>query len=153
MLTGGIDLSVAVVASMAAYVMATTVSDVGWLPACLIALVPAALVGLVNGVGVGFFRVHPLIMTISMSLVVSGAVNVYARANITGGTRVPPEIAWLGLASPGVPSARNDVGERVVSRGHESQPQGRSGGGRDALGAPRDRCRNDRRTGRSWLTR
>ena len=96
MLTGGIDLSVAVVASMAAYVMATNVSDVGWLAASLIALLPAALVGLVNGIGVGIFRVHPLIMTISMGLVVSGAVNVYSRANITGGTRVPPEIAWLG---------------------------------------------------------
>ena len=57
---------------------------------------PAAVVGLVNGIGVGIFRVHPLIMTISMSLVVSGAVNVYSRANITGGTRVPPEITWLG---------------------------------------------------------
>ena len=96
MLTGGIDLSVAVVASMTSYVMATFVSDVGWLGASLIALVPAALVGLVNGIGVGWFRVHPLIMTISMSLIVSGAVNVYARANIAGGTRVPPEITWLG---------------------------------------------------------
>jgi ribose transport system permease protein len=53
-------------------------------------------VGLVNGVGVGIFRVHPLIMTISTSLIVSGLVNVYARANITGGTRVPPEISYLG---------------------------------------------------------
>ncbi len=96
MLTGGIDLSVAVVASMTAYVMATLVSDMGWLPASLLALIPAAVVGVVNGIGVGIFRVHPLIMTISMSLVVSGAVNVYARANIAGGTRVPPEITWLG---------------------------------------------------------
>lgn len=96
MLTGGIDLSVAVVASMASYVMATFVADVGWLPASLIALVPAAAVGLINGIGVGIFRVHPLIMTISMSLIVSGAVNVYARANIAGGTRVPPEIRDLG---------------------------------------------------------
>jgi ribose transport system permease protein len=96
MLTGGIDLSVAVVASMTAYVMATLVSDFGWVGALVIALIPAALVGLVNGVGVGIFRVHPLIMTISMSLVVSGAVNVYQRANITGGTRVPPELTWLG---------------------------------------------------------
>jgi ribose transport system permease protein len=96
MLTGGIDLSVAVVASMTAYVMATLVSDFGWLGASLVALIPAAVVGLVNGVGVGIFRVHPLIMTISMSLVVSGAVNVYSRANIAGGTRVPPEISWLG---------------------------------------------------------
>jgi ribose transport system permease protein len=96
MLTGGIDLSVAVVASMSAYVMATTNAEFGWLGASLLALVPAAVVGLVNGVGVGLFRVHPLIMTISMSLVVSGAVNVYARSNITGGTRVPSEITDLG---------------------------------------------------------
>jgi len=96
MLTGGIDLSVAVVASMTSYVMATLVGDVGWLGASLLALIPAALVGLVNGIGVGWFRVHPLIMTISMSLIVSGAVNVYARMNIAGGTRVPPEISWLG---------------------------------------------------------
>jgi ribose transport system permease protein len=96
MLTGGIDLSVAVVASMTAYVMATLVPDFGWLGASLFALVPAAMVGVVNGIGVGIFRVHPLIMTISMSLVVSGAVNVYSRANIAGGTRVPPEITWLG---------------------------------------------------------
>jgi ribose transport system permease protein len=96
MLTGGIDLSVAVVASMTSYVMATLVGDFGWLGASLLALIPAALVGLVNGIGVGWFRVHPLIMTISMSLIVSGAVNVYARMNIAGGTRVPPEISWLG---------------------------------------------------------
>jgi ribose transport system permease protein len=96
MLTGGIDLSVAVVASMTSYVMATFVGDAGWLGASLIGLVPALAVGLVNGIGVGWFRVHPLIMTISMSLIVSGAVNVYARANIAGGTRVPPEITWLG---------------------------------------------------------
>lgn len=96
MLTGGIDLSVAVVASMTSYVMATNVTELGWLGASLVALLPAAAVGLVNGIGVGVFRVHPLIMTISMSLIVSGAVNVYARANITGGTRVPPEITTLG---------------------------------------------------------
>ena len=96
MLTGGIDLSVAVVASMSSYVMATNVNDVGWLGAVMLALVPAAAVGLVNGIGVGIFRVHPLIMTISTSLIVSGLVNVYARANITGGTRVPPEISFLG---------------------------------------------------------
>ncbi len=96
MLTGGIDLSVAVVASMTSYVMATNVTELGWLGASLFALLPAAAVGLVNGVGVGIFRVHPLIMTISMGLVVSGAVNVYARANIAGGGRVPPEITWLG---------------------------------------------------------
>ena len=96
MLTGGIDLSVATVASMTAYVMATNVTDHGWFVAALLGLAPAALVGLVNGIGVGVFRVHPLIMTLSMGLIVSGLVNVYSRLNITGGTRVPPEITFLG---------------------------------------------------------
>ena len=96
MLTGGIDLSVAVVASMTSYVMVTNVSDFGWFGAVLIGLAPAAVVGLVNGIGVGLFRVHPLIMTLSTSLIVSGLVNVYARANIVGGTRVPPEISYFG---------------------------------------------------------
>ena len=96
MLTGGIDLSVAVVASMTSYVMVTNVSDAGWFGAVLISLAPAAVVGLVNGIGIGLFRVHPLIMTLSTSLIVSGLVNVYARANIVGGTRVPPEISYLG---------------------------------------------------------
>jgi ribose transport system permease protein len=96
MLTGGIDLSVAVVASMTSYVMVTNVSDVGWFGAVLISLAPAIVVGLVNGIGIGFFRVHPLIMTLSTSLIVSGLVNVYARANIAGGSRVPPEITYLG---------------------------------------------------------
>ena len=82
MLTGGVDLSVAVVASMTSYVMVTNVSDVGWFGAVLIGLAPAAVVGLVNGIGIGLFRVHPLIMTLSTSLIVSGLVNVYARANM-----------------------------------------------------------------------
>lgn len=96
MLTGGIDLSVAIVASMSSYVMATQVGEHGWFVAVLMGLAPAMLVGLVNGIGVGVFRVHPLIMTLSMGLVVSGAVNVYSRMHITGGTRVPPEISYLG---------------------------------------------------------
>jgi ribose transport system permease protein len=96
MLTGGIDLSVAVVASMSAYVMATQVGIHGAPLAILIALAMAGLVGLANGVGVGVFRVHPLIMTLGTGLVVFGLVNVYSRLHITGGTPVPPEISFLG---------------------------------------------------------
>ena len=96
MLTGGIDLSVAVVASMTSYVMVTNVNEFGWFGAVLIGLAAAVVVGLANGIGIGLFRVHPLIMTLSTSLIVSGLVNVYARANIVGGTRVPPEIGYLG---------------------------------------------------------
>ncbi len=37
--------------------------------AMLIAMVPALLIGLVNGIGVGVFRVHPLIMTLGTGLI------------------------------------------------------------------------------------
>ena len=39
--------------------------------------IAAALAGLVNGIGVGVFRVHPLIMTLGMGLVVLGFANVW----------------------------------------------------------------------------
>ena len=50
--------------------------------AVLIALVPAVLIGLANGIGVGIFRVHPLIMTLGTSLIGAGILQVYQRTVI-----------------------------------------------------------------------
>jgi len=73
MLTGGIDLSVAYVASMSGFVTATFVHQPGgWVLGIVVALTAAALAGLVSGIGVGVFRVHPLIMTLGMGLIVYG---------------------------------------------------------------------------------
>ncbi len=96
MLTGGIDLSVGAVASMAAFLMATLVTGQGPVVAILIALAAAALAGLANGIGIGVFKVHPLIMTLGMSLVVLGLMSVYQLAMVQAGTRIPDEIQWLG---------------------------------------------------------
>lgn len=96
MLTAGIDLSVAAIASMSAYIIATQSPEQGPLVAVLIALAACAVAGLVNGIGVGVFRVHPLIMTLGMSLVVLGLVTVYQRIMVSAGSRVPEAIAWLG---------------------------------------------------------
>ncbi|MDQ3690203.1 MAG: ABC transporter permease [Chloroflexota bacterium] len=107
MLTAGIDLSVAAIASMSAYVVATQAPEQGPLVAVLIALAAAALAGLANGVGVGIFRVHPLIMTLGMGLVVLGLVTVYQRIMVSAGSRVPEAIAWLGGGTSlgGVPNS------------------------------------------------
>ena len=99
MLTGGIDLSAASVASMSAYIIATQSPEYGPLPAILIALVICAIAGLVNGIGVGIFRVHPLIMTLAMSLVVLGAVTVYQRFVVSVGAETPDVVSWLGGGS------------------------------------------------------
>jgi ribose transport system permease protein len=107
MLTAGIDLSVAAIASMSAYVIATQAPEQGPLVAVLIALAAAAIAGFVNGIGVGVFRVHPLIMTLGMSLVVLGLVTVYQRIMVSAGSRVPEAIAWLGGGTSlgGVPNS------------------------------------------------
>jgi ribose transport system permease protein len=97
MLTGGIDLSVATVASMAGFVTATFVhSPGGWVQGMAIAIAAAALAGLVTGIGVGVFRVHPLIMTLAMSFVVLGFANVWQLQTVQTGAGVPSQLRWIG---------------------------------------------------------
>jgi ribose transport system permease protein len=96
MLTGGIDLSVGAIASMAAFLMATLATGQGPAPALAIAFVAAAIAGLINGAGIGVFKVHPLIMTLGMSLVVLGLMSVYQLLMVRSGTLIPDQIQWLG---------------------------------------------------------
>jgi ribose transport system permease protein len=96
MLTGGIDLSVGAIASMAAYLMATLAFSQGPVVAIAIALVASVVAGLVNGIGIGVFKVHPLIMTLGMSLVVLGLMSVYQLAMVQSGVHIPAEVQWLG---------------------------------------------------------
>jgi len=96
MLTGGIDLSAAVAATISAFVMATQVPIMGVPLALCIGLIPAILIGLVNGFGVAFCRVHPLIMTLGTGLIGTGCLQVYQRFVIATGSVVPDGLAWLG---------------------------------------------------------
>jgi ribose transport system permease protein len=97
MLTGGIDLSVAYVASMSGFVTATFVHQPGgWVFGVVVALGAAALAGLVSGIGVGVFRVHPLIMTLGMGLIVFGFSNVWQLMSLQTGAGVPAELHTLG---------------------------------------------------------
>ena len=106
MLTGGIDLSVGTVATMSAFIMATQVINQDPTVAILICMIPAVLIGLANGIGVGVFRVHPLIMTLGTSLIGIGCLQVYQRTVIATGTKVPDFLGWLGTGlTYGVPNA------------------------------------------------
>jgi ribose transport system permease protein len=96
MLTGGIDLSVGAIASASGFVVATLVGTMGLPVAILIVLIAAGIAGLVNGIGVGVFKVHPLIMTLGMSLVVLGLANVWQVQRVQTGAGVPPELRTLG---------------------------------------------------------
>lgn len=96
MLTGGIDLSVGAVASMTGFVLATLVGGPGLAAGLAIAIVIAALAGLLTGIGVGVFRVHPLIMTLGMGLVVLGLANVWQIVMVQTGSGVPASLRQLG---------------------------------------------------------
>jgi len=106
MLTGGIDLSVGTVATMSAFIVATQAPIHDPVIAVLISLLPGVLIGFANGIGVGIFRVHPLIMTLGMSLIGTGVLQVYQRTVIATGSEVPEFLAWLGTGrTAGVPNA------------------------------------------------
>jgi ribose transport system permease protein len=98
MLTRGIDISVAMVATAAAYVVGSQASE-GVARAVVLALLVGALVGAVNGVGVGVFRVHPLIMTLAMSAILLGLLSQWAQTVLRGATSVPSSIRTLGGGS------------------------------------------------------
>lgn len=100
MLTGGIDLSVTATASMAGFVAASLYTGPNSLfIAVVVALAIAALIGAVNGLGIGVFRVHPLIMTLGMGLVILGAANAWQLLTVRTRSGVPPELRWLGSAT------------------------------------------------------
>jgi len=96
MLTGGIDLSVGAVASMAGFLVTTLVGGPGLGVAILVAFAAAALAGLITGIGVGVFRVHPLIMTLGIGLVVLGLANVWQLQMVQTGAGVADELRTLG---------------------------------------------------------
>lgn len=106
MLTAGIDLSVGVVATVAAFVCATLSEAWGVPAAVVISLACGLVAGLLNGFGVGIARVHPLIMTLGTGLVATGCLQVYQRMVINAGSRVPGFLEWLGTGRVvGMPAA------------------------------------------------
>ncbi|HTD13618.1 MAG TPA: ABC transporter permease, partial [Chthoniobacterales bacterium] len=95
MLTGGIDLSVASVATASAYLMATH-SSLGVAPAILYGLGVGFVVGLLNGIGVALLRVQPLVMTLGTGLMTEGMLVVYSQKKMAEAPRVPQFIEDLG---------------------------------------------------------
>jgi ribose transport system permease protein len=56
----------------------------------------AALAGLINGIGVGVFKVHPLIVTLGMSFIVLGFANVWQLQSVQTGAGVPDILRTIG---------------------------------------------------------
>jgi len=98
MLTGGIDLSVAMIATGAAYVAANQ-SPKGAIIAILAGLAVGLAAGATNGLGVGVFRVNPLIMTLAMGAILLGLFTSWAQTIFQGSTSMGAFIRTLGGGS------------------------------------------------------
>ncbi|MET0577725.1 MAG: ABC transporter permease, partial [Ilumatobacteraceae bacterium] len=114
MLTGGIDLSIAMTANLAAYVAATE-SGEGTVRALALALGVGLAVGAVNGVAIGVFRVNPLIMTLGMASVLLGIVTVGLRGWLAGSTNVLEVVRDVGSGTLIGPLPTNVVVWAVVA--------------------------------------
>ena len=82
----GIDLSVGAVVTLSAIVTYVMVNgkDGRILPALLAAILVGAVIGLVNGFGVSFLQISPLVMTLGMSGVVTGLILIVQHGNVSG---------------------------------------------------------------------
>jgi ribose transport system permease protein len=82
----GIDLSIGAIVTLTAILVYTICNgqDSMVLPALGVALLVGAAIGFVNGVGVTFLKISPLVMTLGMSGVITGLILVAQHGNVSG---------------------------------------------------------------------
>ena len=100
-IAGGIDLSIAAIVTVSAVSLPLLSIDVDptGVTAILATLAMTTCIGLGNGLGVAYLRVHPMIMTLAMATFLQGLLII-----IAGGSAISsqnPLVAWLGNARPG----------------------------------------------------
>lgn len=98
-LMGGIDLSVAAVVTMAGVVGGNVITQFGEAGGILLTLVLAALVGIVNGLGVVALRLPPLVMTLASLNIIQGVLLVYNAGKPVSGES--PFLNYWALGSLG----------------------------------------------------
>ena len=102
---GGIDLSVGAVITVASVSLPllSPAGDPTGLAGVVFTLALAAGIGFINGAGIAYLRVHPLIMTLAMATLLQGLLVI-----IAGGSAVSvqnPLVVWFGSARPaGIPA-------------------------------------------------
>ena len=98
MLTGGIDLSLAMIATGAAFIVSVKSSS-GLLVALSLALLYCVVIGAINGLAVGLLGMNPLIMTLGMNAVLIGVFTVGVTTFLQGSSTVPDLLVTLSTAS------------------------------------------------------
>lgn len=98
MLSGGIDLSLTMIATGSAYVVANRAPE-GVAFAVALGLLVGLVFGIANGVGVAVFRVNPLIMTLAMAGIVLGLFTAAMQTILQGSGLVVDSIRMVGGGS------------------------------------------------------
>ena len=93
---GGIDLSVAAVITVTAIILPLVSfdGDATGLGAIALALLVAAGIGAVNGLGIGYLGLPPLIMTLAMATILQGLLILIAGGSAISVTN--PSLDWIG---------------------------------------------------------
>jgi len=103
-IAGGIDLSVGAIVTVSAVgVPLVAFGDPTGITSTLIILAAASGIGLLNGLGVTFLRVHPMIMTLAMATFLQGVLILVAGGSAVSAQN--PLLHWFGNARPaGIPA-------------------------------------------------
>lgn len=93
--SGGLDLSVPFTITLSGVVLTgvTNGSDLIGVGAVPLVIAMGAAIGALNGMGVAFLRISPLIMTLAMNGILQGAALVYTDGAPTG--YAPPALRWM----------------------------------------------------------
>jgi ribose transport system permease protein len=97
MLTGGIDLSLAMIAAGAAFIVSVKSSD-GLMIALFWAFLYCFVIGSINGLAIGLFGMNPLIMTLGMNAVLIGVFAVGVTTFLKGSSTVPDILVTASTA-------------------------------------------------------
>jgi ribose transport system permease protein len=102
LLTGEFDLSIAGVVSFTGYLSAGLIANQGLPPAAsvVVVLCVGALIGLVNGVLVTYFRIHALIATLAVASILNGLTFLYSDGAVLY-TGIPESFIQIGRTGIG----------------------------------------------------
>ena len=98
MLTGGIDLSIAMIATGAAYIVAIKSQD-GMVAGILWAILFCVVIGSINGLAVGLLKMNPLIMTLGMNAILIGVFTVGVSTFLKGSSTMPDYIIAMSTGT------------------------------------------------------
>jgi ribose transport system permease protein len=96
-LTGGLDLSLAYMLNLGAVIMTQVTAEHGSLLGLPIMLAAGLVVGLLNGLGVAYLNISPIIMTLAMSSILKSVTYVYSNGNPKG--NAPEWLRYIGTES------------------------------------------------------